>query len=303
MDLTQLRYFKKLATLEHLTRAAEELYISQSTLSMSISRLESELEVSLFDRIGRGIRLNAFGKAFLEEAVEALVHIDRGISLMQTMKRQEQSRVRIITPTIVGFPGLMSEIEKACEDVRIASYQCPLSDIVPHFLNGDVDLCIVAMDLSDAILDGCILRQQEMGCVLPASHPLAKQECVTVSQIADLEFVAYPLGSTQRVLFMNLFQNKGFTPRVIYESNNYYELIRAVCINNSAATVVRDMYNNYRTEDTSFVRIVDSDVDASLRLYWLKERHGEQDRPIIHAVRDVIRKHFASLSAAEEARA
>ena len=80
MDLTQLRYFKKLATLEHLTRAAEELYISQSTLSMSISRLESELEVSLFDRIGRGIRLNAFGKAFLEEAVEALVHIDRGSS-------------------------------------------------------------------------------------------------------------------------------------------------------------------------------------------------------------------------------
>lgn len=128
----------------------------------------SELEVTLFDRVGRGIRLNTFGKAFLEEAEEALVHIDHGISQLRTMTREEQSRVRIITPTIVGFPGLMFEIERACEDVRITSIQCSLSDIVPHFLNGDADFCIVAMELPDAVLDGCILRQQEMGCILPA---------------------------------------------------------------------------------------------------------------------------------------
>jgi DNA-binding transcriptional LysR family regulator len=293
MDLKQLNYFKKLAALEHLTKAAEELFISQSTLSMSISRLESELGVTLFDRVGRGIQLNAYGEAFLLEVNQALKHLNRGLGQIDVMKRNEQNLIRLITPTIMGFPGLMLELEQQCKDIQINSFHSAVSSIVPQFLNGDVDLCIIAMQLTDPALDGCILRQQEMGCVVSASHPLAARESVTVAELAQMDFAAYPPDSTQRVLFSELFASKGLCPAVTFESSNFYELLRIVSYGKCAATIVHELYENYRTEGTRFLRIIDADVDVSLRLYWLRKRPGIPELPLVNTVRKTIQKHFA----------
>ncbi|SFC88903.1 regulatory helix-turn-helix protein, lysR family [Bacillus sp. OV322] len=65
MELLQLKYFQTVARLEHMTHAAEELKIAQPSLSKTISRLEEDLGVPLFDRIGRQIKLNQYGKTFL----------------------------------------------------------------------------------------------------------------------------------------------------------------------------------------------------------------------------------------------
>ena len=293
MDLKQLRYFKKLAALEHLTNAAEELFISQSTLSMSIGRLESELGVTLFDRVGRGIRRNASGEACLLEVDQALKHIDRGLGQIDAMKRNEQNLIRLITPTIMGFPGLMLELEAQCKDIQINAFRCEIDNIVPQFQNGGVDLCIIAIHLTDPALEGCILRKQEMGCVVSASSPLAAREYVTVAELAKMQFAAYPQNSTQRMLFNEMFEKKGFHPTVIFESGNFYELLRIVSYGKCAATIVYELYKNYRTEGTHFLHIIDSDVDESLRLYWLKE--GIPERPLVSKVKKIIQKHFAEL--------
>ena len=65
MDLLQLCYFRVVAGVEHMTKAAEELSIAQPSLSKTIRRLEKEMVVPLFDRQARSFQLNQFGKAFL----------------------------------------------------------------------------------------------------------------------------------------------------------------------------------------------------------------------------------------------
>jgi len=62
MDLLQLRYFKKVAELEHISQAAEQLMISQPSLSKTIRHLETELNVELFDRRGKNIFINSNGE-------------------------------------------------------------------------------------------------------------------------------------------------------------------------------------------------------------------------------------------------
>lgn len=74
MELLPLQYFQTVARLEHMTKAAEELRIAQLALSKTIARLEEDLGVPLFDRQNRHIRLNAFGKAFLQKVETALRH-------------------------------------------------------------------------------------------------------------------------------------------------------------------------------------------------------------------------------------
>ena len=72
MELTPLRYFVKLAEVLSFTEASKELFITQSTLSLSIKQLEEELGVTLFDRIGKKIYLTDAGRDFLNCARKAL---------------------------------------------------------------------------------------------------------------------------------------------------------------------------------------------------------------------------------------
>lgn len=72
MNLYHLRYFVTLAHLEHYTKAAENLSITQPSLSHAISLLESELGVSLFEKEGRNIVLTKYGKIFLKDVEKSL---------------------------------------------------------------------------------------------------------------------------------------------------------------------------------------------------------------------------------------
>ena len=75
MNLRQLYYFRTIAELEHYTQAAEKLYVSQSNLSHAIQEMEEELNVKLFVRKGRNIKLTKYGELFLpyvQKTIETL---------------------------------------------------------------------------------------------------------------------------------------------------------------------------------------------------------------------------------------
>ena len=79
MNLRQLYYFKKIAELEHYTRAAKELFVSQSSLSHAIQELESELNVKFFEKKGRNVELTKYGQLFLPYVQKSLATLEAGI--------------------------------------------------------------------------------------------------------------------------------------------------------------------------------------------------------------------------------
>ena len=76
MNLSHLRYFVQLAHTRHFTRAAEQLYITQPSLSHAISQLERELGVPLFEKGNRNVELTVFGERFLESVEQSLEILD-----------------------------------------------------------------------------------------------------------------------------------------------------------------------------------------------------------------------------------
>lgn len=85
MNLNQLYYFVTLAHMEHYTRAAQKLSITQPSLSHAISSLENELGTSLFEKQGRNVVITQYGKLFLEYAEESLRILDAGIKKTRAM--------------------------------------------------------------------------------------------------------------------------------------------------------------------------------------------------------------------------
>ena len=81
MEITHLRYFKKTAELEHITKAAQELHVAQPSLSRTISMLEDELKVKLFNRKGKSIELNEYG-------IIVLNHTNRILKELEAIHRE-----------------------------------------------------------------------------------------------------------------------------------------------------------------------------------------------------------------------
>ena len=85
MELRQLQYFVKAAEMLHFTEAANELYVTQSTLSQQIKQLEQELGVLLFDRIGKQVQLTEAGHVFLIHARRILSEVNKGKQALADM--------------------------------------------------------------------------------------------------------------------------------------------------------------------------------------------------------------------------
>ena len=95
MELTPLKYFVKLADVLSFTEASKELFITQSTLSLSIKQLEEELGVTLFDRIGKKIYLTDAGRDFLDCSRKAIEEVAYGVQHLKEMQHVYTGKIKI----------------------------------------------------------------------------------------------------------------------------------------------------------------------------------------------------------------
>lgn len=89
MNLYHLRYFSTLAHIEHYTKAADILAITQPSLSYAISTLEEELGVKLFEKNGRNVTLTKYGKVFLNDVEEVLNRLDSSVNSLKLAGKGE----------------------------------------------------------------------------------------------------------------------------------------------------------------------------------------------------------------------
>ena len=90
MELLQLQYFLQLANLQHVTKTARQLHVSQPSLSATIKKLEAELGAPLFIRKGRNIVLSPYGEAFKQYAEEAFLSLENGRQAVARLRREER---------------------------------------------------------------------------------------------------------------------------------------------------------------------------------------------------------------------
>ena len=170
MDIHSLTYFKKVAELQHITRASEELHVAQPSLSRTISRLEKELGVQLFERSGKNIILNSYGEILLK-------HTNR---ILQELKDIEQEigdaageRSRTVTLSLYAASKLLPELVMAFKheypSIRLQIIQ---EDLTKNQPNG-CDLTLFS-SMQPCTQDYSVtLIEEEILLALPDSNPLS----------------------------------------------------------------------------------------------------------------------------------
>ena len=130
MDIHSLIYFKKVAELQHFTRAAEELRVAQPSLSRTISALETELGVKLFDRVGKNVTLNRFGEILLRHT-NAILQEMQDIRTELSEERQEGGRTVTISLYAASklLPQLITAFKAEYPSIRLQIVQEDLSKL------------------------------------------------------------------------------------------------------------------------------------------------------------------------------
>jgi LysR family hydrogen peroxide-inducible transcriptional activator len=185
-----LEHFVVLARTRNFTRAAEELNMSQSSLSRSIQRLEEQMNQSLFDRRPREVILTDAGELLLEKAKAILREVDDLFFAISQVGRKSRIRLGVI-PTIAPY-FLPEFLEYFCEsfpEIGVTVLEDTTDHLIRRCEHGEIDLVILSLPVDASHLQVEPLFEEELLLVLPAGHALAKGKKVKMEALADYPFV------------------------------------------------------------------------------------------------------------------
>lgn len=216
MELLQLKYFQKVAHLEHMTKAAQELCVAQPSLSKTIKLLEQELGTPLFDRNGKYIKLNSYGRAYLRKIDMALALLEDGKRELEDMKNREFKTINL---TFLAASPLIPDILSSFSE-KYPNVKFNLRQNLPPYLSHDFDLCISCLPLRLEGINSTPLITEKFFLAVPYNHPLAKRTGIKLEEVSRENFISLKPGNAIREITDNFCQLAGFTPRVIFESDN-----------------------------------------------------------------------------------
>ncbi len=201
MELLQLRYFLKLAESQHLTNTARELFISAPSLSLTITRLEKELGVPLFDRVGRSIVLNDHGQLFYTHIKQAMQSIDAGVSALQGLPFKPTVSLALASPHAWG--ACLFDFQAAYPNIHLTTKNISAKEI-QTLSPWSFDFFIaIVREIDTEKFDYRVIRRPEKPVVvLSSDHPLARRQSVTFQELKDEVFITMTQGLSTAYQFL-----------------------------------------------------------------------------------------------------
>lgn len=294
MDLLQLHYFRTVARLEHMTQAAQELYISQSSLSKTIAHLEHDLGVSLFYRQGRQIRLNQYGEAFLWRVEQVFAILDDGQRELADMATGKQGQVALASMSVYLLPGLLHAFRERNPDINISLSGNPRQETLAQLGRGEVDLFISSSPIERPEIEYVSLMMEEILLAVPPDHRLANRKTILLSEVAQESFLALKPGYSLRELTDTFCQQAGFTPNIVFESEEPVALLHLVKAGLGIACLPALVWKSVPEIEVVRIHIEEPRCQREMLLLWSKKRYLSA---AAREFRDFLIAYFASFTA------
>ncbi|MCQ2969424.1 MAG: LysR family transcriptional regulator [Clostridium sp.] len=222
MNLNYLRYFRVLAKLEHYTKAAEELSITQPSLSHAMSALEKELGTYLFEKDGRNVKLTKYGKIYYEYVERALRELEEGEKRVKELIGIGTGSVDLGYIFTLGpefVPKLVNGFinEQGNEKVKFTFGQGTTACLLNDLKNEKYDIVFSSIVHSEEEIEFVPIMEEELVVIVDKEHNLAKKSSVDLAEISEYPFIAFSNKSGIRQIIDGLFEAVNVKPNIICE--------------------------------------------------------------------------------------
>jgi LysR family transcriptional regulator, cyn operon transcriptional activator len=240
MDLHQLRVFRAAALNRNFTRAAEELRISQSTVSLHVKNLEEELGARLFLRVGRKVVLTDSGAMLLNSTERVLRDLKNAEAAVREMGAVQHGSVRLgvgATTLIYRLPDCLSAFRRRFPGIDVIIETGTTELLLQHLQAQRLDLVVAMQPVAGHNLRVTPLGSEEMVVVLHRDHPAARKRALDAADLAGLSFILYEKRTAMQNVIDEWFASLGVEPRVNMEMENI-EAIKCLVRSGFGASVL-----------------------------------------------------------------
>lgn len=268
MELEQLKQLDSVASNGTLSRAAEELHLSQSALSRSIQKLEGELGAQLFDRTKNRMRLNDAGELVLRHTRIVLSEAARLEEAIAEHLRK-QSTLRIGTCAPAPLWRMVPAISEREPDLLVVPKLMALSDIESDLLLGIIDFAILPYKLDHPSVIATPFMEERLFAALPSDHPLSNKKELALNDLDGETFLFY-----QRVGFWREICERHM-PHAHYVLQDDYLIFSQLSQTSPLPGFVTDASETQRFMGNRItIPITDDDAHARYHLTVLKSTEG-----------------------------
>jgi DNA-binding transcriptional LysR family regulator len=216
-ELRHLRYFVAVAEELNFSRAARRLHMAQPPLSVAIRQLEAELGTDLFQRSSREVTLTEAGRVLLEGARRTLTEADRAVAAAQRAGAGELGSLRVAFSWSARFetlPSLGQALREQYPDLELLTEEMWNARMIPALRAGAIDVAISLCPEVAGDLTYERVRAEPVVALLHAAHPLADEQAIELSSLAEEEFALFPRELAPRLYdaLVGFCRRAGFEP-------------------------------------------------------------------------------------------
>lgn len=224
MDLRYIDSFLAVAKTNNFSDAADSLYISQSSLSKNIKKIEEDMNVKLFERTGSGNVLTTYGKIYLKFA-RRIKDLESRCENVILDEKEKQGKLKIGTIPSASEYGILNLVFDFIKD---SGTQCQISNstssqLEKELLSGQLDMAFIKNPENKKI-SKVNFQNDYLVAVLSENDSLAKKQKLKLKELKNRDFIFEPVNSRPYQLCVALCKSAGFSPNVIY-ADHYIENI------------------------------------------------------------------------------
>lgn len=276
MNIRQLETFVSVANYLSFTKAADELYITQSSVSKIIKSLEDELDAHLFYR-SPDIQLTDAGAELYKHSVDILAQIENIPAEIGNVADLNKGKVRIGIPPIIGssfFPAIIGKFTQRYPGIDINLVEVGSKVIQDELDKGNLDVGIICSypDNMEAYEVHKFLQSQLLIGV-PAEHPLARAKEISFKSLKDESFVLFNRDFSLYDSIIDLCNQNGFSPKIICNSSQKDFILKMVEAKTGITCLPEITCIDVKEPGITFVPMKNPKIFLNLMIVWKKNRY------------------------------
>ncbi|TVY09557.1 LysR family transcriptional regulator [Paenibacillus cremeus] len=277
MELRQLQYALQIAIEKNFSRAAEKLHIAQPSLSQQLSKLEKELGVLLFQRTTNSVEVTHAGSQFVEKAQKILDMVEQLKQEMEDISLMRKGKLVVGSLPITGahvLPLVLPVFQARYPEIEIVLVEETTANLEHLTGNGGADISLLSLPLGDQSLTYEPLMDEEIILAVPPQHPLAQSSApIEIGQLKDEPFIALKKGQGFRQIAIELCNDAGFMPNIVFESSNIETVQSLVAAGMGIAFVPQMLTRGRWSELSPIYRSLSSKPTRTLVVAYRKGRY------------------------------
>lgn len=275
MTLNQLGYYIEVVRQSNFTRAAQKLFVNQSTLSKSIRALENEFEVELINHSSKEFALTPEGHIFYEYAVEMLEHHHTQTQELYQRLHPKSGILNLGLPPTAGtiyFSSLLYKFRERYHDIDLKITEMTSKSVQEMVEAGSLDIGVVIEPFSNDKFFTKIVYTSEAVLVVSKKHALSSRRVVEFEELKSEQFLMVSPDYMFYDIVINHCKTAGFTPTITFESSQWDLLLEMVADNQGITILPKPIVEKLYSTRVRQIRLKNPEFPWALTIIYRKDK-------------------------------